>query len=504
MSIRTARDYINSLRDGRLIYADGMEIRDIVNNSHAALKAGLRMAAFEYILAGDPKYRGLMVEDNHGPEPYHFVFKPPRSAEDLLRRRNIIQRLARMCYGMPGAAHFTGVDALHALGVVSRRMDSEANTSYAPRVEAFREYCKAQDIGLCCGMVGVPTESLHTADNPSLHKDFSIDIVSESASGITVSGVMAHITFVPYTHEIIILPAHGMREQDKNRAMAFSVPVNTKGIKMILPRPDVATEDSSFDHPLLSRTYAADSMVTFDNVLVPHERIFMKGEFHYAGALARMFAAFHRLSGDSRKIADLESLVGAAFLIVNYNGLERYGHIQDKLGQLIYYAETSEALGRAAALDCITDPSSGFVFPNPMLSNLAKYTYAEYWHMAVKMLQDISGGLVANMPSGKDFNNPDLHPVIEPYLTGREGAAAQDRIRAVNLVRDLSAPSLAAAALHGEGSPIMQKMSFLREADRERYLSAAKRAAGIKDDHPHAAYSCMPDFDGDDLLLENL
>jgi 4-hydroxybutyryl-CoA dehydratase / vinylacetyl-CoA-Delta-isomerase len=504
MTVRTAINYIESLRDGRLIYADGVEIRDIVKNEHAALKSGLRLASFEYVIAAHPKYRSLLVEESGGKGPYHFAFKPPRSSDDLLRRRSIIQKLARMCYGMPGAAHFTGIDALHALGIVTRRMDAEANTCYSPLLEAFREQCKKEDLGLALGMVGPPGQKAETPEKSGQHRDFSLNIVGESRQGITVSGVMAHMTFAPYVHEIVILPAHGMREEERGHAIAFAVPVNSKGIKLILPRPEQVGEGNYFDHPLLAHAYAADSMVVFDNVFVPRERIFMKGEYQYAGATARMFSNFHRLSGDSRKVADLESLVGAAFLIAGYNGLERYSHIQDKLAQLVYYAETTEALGRAAALDCITDPASGFVFPGPMLANLAKYTYAEFWHRAVKMLQDIAGGLVATMPSGKDFYNPALRSTIEPYLSGREGAAAEDRIRAVNLVRDLSAPSLAAAAIHGEGSLIMQKMAFLKEADRFRYLSAAKHAAGIRDDNPHSDYSDMPDFSGIDRLLANL
>lgn len=504
MSVRTAREYIDSLRDGRLIYGDGVEITDIVHNNHSALKAGLRLAAFEYVIAADPRYRDLLIERKDGSEPYHFVYEPPRKADDLLRRRSIIQKLSRMSYGMPGATHFTGVDALHALGIVTRQMDAELNTGYAPRLEAFRERCKNQDLGLACGMAGVPRQKAHPLGNPNTNKDFSIRVEEDSPHGIVVSGIIAHMTFVPYTHEIIVLPAHGIKGDDRDFALAFAVPVNSKGVKLILPRPESAGDRDNFDHPLLSRSYAADCMVIFDNLFVPLDRIFLKGEYKFAGQAARMFANFHRLSGDSRRVADLETLVGAAFLITEYNGLERYSHVQDKLAQLVYYIETTEALGRAAALDCITDPASGFVFPNPALSNLAKYTYADYWHQAIKALQDIAGGFIATMPSGADLRSPKLQTIIGPYLTGRENGTAEDRIKAVNLARDLSAPSLGAAAIHGEGSLVMQRMTLLREADRPRYLSAARYAAGIRDDSPHPAYSDIPDIAQVDLAMENL
>jgi 4-hydroxybutyryl-CoA dehydratase/vinylacetyl-CoA-Delta-isomerase len=502
MAVKTAAEYIESLRDGRVIYADGRKITDIVKNEHAGLKAGLRMAAFEYVIAADPRYRDLLVETDEKGDPCHFIYNPPRSSSDLLRRREIIQKLARMCCGVPGAAHFTGIDALHAISAVSKSTDQECGTGYASRVDAFREECKHRDLGLACGMSGAGRVSI--SSGTANHNDFSINITGRSARGITVSGVMAHMTFVPYTHEIIILPAHGMREEDSAHALALAIPVNSKGIRLILPHSGQAGAEDSLDHPLLSRVYSADSMVIFDNVFVPHERIFMDGEYRFAGRCARLFASIHRLSGDSRKVADLENLVGSAFLIAEYNGLEKFSHVQEKLAQLVYYAETTDALARAAALDCITDPDTGYVFPNPMLSNLAKYTFADYWHQAIKMVQDIAGGLVATLPAGKDLNNPELHSTVSPYLTGREGTPAEDRIRAVNLVRDLCIPEAGTASIHGEGSLIMQKMTMLREADRNRYVSAARRAAGIHDANPHPAYSGMPDLSQSDSLLEGL
>jgi len=504
MAVRTAKDYVQSLNDGRLIYGDGEEIRDITHCKHVALKAGLRMAAFEYEIASDPRYRDLLVEVDEKGEPYHFVLRPPNSADDLIRRRNIVQKLARMCLGMPGGAHWVGIDALHAITAITRKMDKQLGTSYAPRVEAFREECKKKDLGLAGGMTDVKGHrALHPAEQKQ-HKDFYIRVVDESKSGIVVRGALAHITFAPYTHEIVVLPCRAMRKEDKDYALAFSVPVNSKGLFLILPRPDRAEEDNFMDYPLLTRIYGADTMIIFDDVFVPHERVFMNGEYQFAGPCAYMFSNFHRLSGDARKIVDLENLVGSAFLIAEYNGLEKYGHIQDKLAQLVYYAESAEALGRAAAYDCITDPDTGFLYPNPMISNLAKFTFAEYWHWACKTVQDIAGGLVATMPSSRDYNNPKIHSIVDKYLMGRDGTPAEDRIRIINLIRDLSMPAEAVATIHGEGSLMAQKLSFLRECDRSKYISAAKRAAGIKDNLPHPSYSDLPQISKIDTILERL
>lgn len=498
MAIKTVAEYIRSLQDGRVIFAGGEKIADILENNHTALKTGLRMAAFEYFLAADSRYRDLLVEKDEKGDPCHFVYNPPRTAADLLRRREIIQRLARTCCGLPGAAHYTGIDALHAISAVSKMVDREHSTRYALRIDAFRRECQDSDLGIACGL-----NSVARGETRPEHRDFGIRIVNRSPRGVTINGVMAHMDFVPYCHEIIILPAHGMREEDAQHAFALAVPVNARGVSMVLSHSLQQVPADSLDHPLLSRIYTGNAMVIFNNVFVPCERVFLDGEYKFAGLCARLFASIHRLSGESRKVAELESLVGSAFLIASYNGLEKFNHVQEKLARLVYYAEVTDTLSRAAALDCTVDPATGYALPNSMLSNLAKFTFADYWHQAVKMVQDIAGGLIATLPSGSDFTSPALHDTLAPYLSGREDASAEDRIRVLNLIRDLTVPEAGAATIHGEGSLIMQKMAILREADRKRYLSAARRAAGIADPDPHPVYSSMPDLTEADSLLTN-
>ena len=70
------------------------------------------------------------------------------------------------------------------------------------------------------------------------------------------------------------------------------------------------------------------------------ERVFLKGEGRFAGQIAHMFGNFHRLYADSYKCTELEILVGAAALMAEYNGIDRIGHIREKLAWLAWYAES--------------------------------------------------------------------------------------------------------------------------------------------------------------------
>ena len=55
------------------------------------------------------------------------------------------------------------------------------------------------------------------------------------------------------------------------------------------------------------------------------------------------------------------------------------------------YAEGVEALGKAAATYCVTEPGTDLVYPNPMYSNVAKFYFADNFHQAVKLIHDIGG-----------------------------------------------------------------------------------------------------------------
>ena len=57
-----------------------------------------------------------------------------KSTEDLLRRRKIVQLMARMGFGIPGGSNTTGKDALNAIAVVCDRMDRKRASHRGCRV----------------------------------------------------------------------------------------------------------------------------------------------------------------------------------------------------------------------------------------------------------------------------------------------------------------------------------------------------------------------------------
>ena len=497
MAIRTPQQYVESLKDGRVVYCLGERVKDVTQ--HPILKVCIDWMAMDYLLQQDPQYQSLVIEKNKDGEQGSFVFMPQTSVKDLLRLREIVKLWARVCYGKPPGAKFVGKDGLNAVTVVAKRIDKEYGTNYGERVEEYRKYLIKTDASIALGMTDVKGDRSLRPSKQQPHQDYYVRVVEERKDGIVVRGAKAHISGAPLSNEIIILPCRAMREDGRDYAVSFAVPANAKGLTLISAEPEIKEPGNFFDHPISASIYLNDAMVIFDDVFIPNERVFMKGEWPFAGDLVYMFGNFHRLSAETYKAAELELVAGAAALMAEYNGVEKVPHIQDKLTWLILYAEATEVISRAACEHCVSEPDSNLVYPNPMYANIAKLFFADNWHQATKYLQDIGGGVIATAPSSKDYFNPEIHDILDKYLGGKAGIPAEHRLRLVKLIRELTSSYEDVLTLHAEGSPAAQRLSIYALADFGKYKAAAKRAARIKDGTKESIYSQLPDFPPTDL-----
>ena len=91
----------------------------------------------------------------------------------------------------------------------------------------------------------------------------------------------------------------------------------------------------------------ADSMSIFDHVFVPWDRVFMCGEYKYAGRLALSFANNHRFSYCGCKPAVTDVIMGATALVADYNGVGKAPHIVDEVSTLMVTAELVYAAGHS-------------------------------------------------------------------------------------------------------------------------------------------------------------
>jgi aromatic ring hydroxylase len=172
--------------------------------------------------------------------------------------------------------------------------------------------------------------------------------------------------------------------------------------------------------------------------------------------------------------------VGTAALIAEMNGVAKAGHIREKLTQLIIYAETVRALTEMAGIRAQFG-ADGIAYPDPLTTNMAKYTFATKYHGALELVQDCAGGLLVTGPGGADWANPEVRAVLEKFYASK--APAEERLRLLNTISDLTARDFggyhAVLAVHAEGSIEAEKMQIYRAYEPGRAVAYARRLAGL-------------------------
>jgi len=492
MAIRTVEQYLDSLNDRRVVYADGKRVNNVT--TYPKLRAALQTCTMYYILENDPRYQSKMTARTGDGNIVPFVFLPVKDASDMLRKRDTVLFLARTCLGVSAGGSFVAADVLNALTVVSQRMCKEVKTDYSERVDAYRKHLMKNDpivVGAVTDAKG--DRSLRPSEQVP-HKDFYVRIIDRQRDGIVVRGAKWHIARAPLADELFVCPTRSMRQEDRNYAVSFAIPVNTRGISMVMGAREPLEEGDYDEYPLTSARATAEALVIFDDVFVPRERVFLCKEWKFAGQIAHMFGNFHRLHADTYKYAEIEIMVGAASLLAESNGVEKAEHIKDKLSWLAFYLETIGALGQAAAEHPFIDTTTGLAYPNPVYSNAAKFFFADNYHQAVKYVQDIAGGIIADVPSFKNFRRWKTRTFIEKYLQGKSEVSTENRLRTVLLARDACAAYRQAATIHAEGSLASQRMALYNSSDWERYRALARRAARIFDGPVYPLVKDLPPF----------
>ncbi|PYS41987.1 MAG: gamma-aminobutyrate dehydratase [Acidobacteria bacterium] len=473
MGLRTVEQYKTSLRDGRVVYFRGKRVEDVT--THPVIGIAVNHAAIDYEIAHQPEHRDLAVYvDLATGQEYSRYFKIPASTEDLLKRSELIETSTRLGGTLVVLIKEIGTDCLFALHLVAKQMDGKLGTTYFPRVRAIYEHCRSHDLAMAVAQTDVKGDRSRGPAEQE-HPDYYVRVVDRRPGGIIVRGAKVHTSVTPNANELFVIPTRNLTQVDADYAVAFCIPLNTPGLKQIAS-PYGAGHDNAFTHPISSRHKMMETLTIFDDVFVPNERVFMNGEWQFAGALAKTFVEFHRFTAISYKLPLLDLLVGSALLIAEQNGIERAGHVREKLTWLISYAETVRMLTKMAAMHCTIE--DGIVVPNTAAVNIAKLHFASNYHQALMHVQDLTGGLLVTGPGEEDLRNPETAKYIDHYLGGAAKVAGEQRLRTINLISDLTTGDFggyqAVLAIHAEGSLEAEKLTILREYDQERAKKYAR------------------------------
>jgi len=476
MAIRTVEEYKASLRDGRRVYIGGEKVDDVTKHKVLGITCDTIGAAYELSASQDPEIRNLFVAPHpETGEPISRFFITPHNREDLANRTKMIQRSMELTGGLPFGRDI-GTDCLNAAFVVAGKMGKK---QYQENATNFLEHLRKKDLHTC-GAVTCVKGDRGKEPARQKHPDYYVHVVDKNKERIFVKGAKIHITSAPAVNEIIVVPTRQMRENEADYAVSFAIPANTKGVTFICRNGRGPWSDHEFhaDVPVRELT---EAIIVFDNVFVPWDRVFMCGEWQYSMLLAYTFATFHRFTAISYKVPSVEVMAGCAVAMAKYNGLDKVGHIRNKLADIAAYVETLRALANAAASEPVM--YGDIAVPNPLIANMAKLHFASKYHAFVELIQDISGGIIATAPDKKDWDNPDIHEYLEHYLGGSDKYSTLDRMKMIHeTMRQVCSHEAAfheVTTVHAEGSMEAQKMMILAESPLARYEEKAKRKAGI-------------------------
>lgn len=469
MGLRTADEYRNGLVDGRALFYRGRPVDDI--NEVPALAVAVDHAAHDFDLVSDPTFRALaVVTDPDTGQEHSAYYKIPRDAEDLLARMRLIDASTAEGGTVVTLIKEIGTDATFAM---LRKLTGEARD----KVQAFHDHCRDNDLAVAVAQTDVKGDR-SLGPSKQADPDLYVHVVSENDDGIVVRGAKCHTTSSANADELIVLPTRAMSAEDADYAVAFAIPVNTPGLELYVSSYS-GREHNEFEFPLSSNHKLLETLTVFNDVFVPWDRVFLCREPELAGAVALTFVEYHRFTAVSYKLPLLDAFVGASALIAELNGVGKAGHIRDKLTHLISYSETVRALTEMAALRAKVE--DGIAYPDPMTTNMAKFTFASGYHQALEWVQDCAGGLLVTGPGGDDWDSPEVRPVLEKYFQG--AGSAEHRLRLMHVISDLTARDLggyhAVLAVHAEGSIEAEKMQILRSYDSRRALAYTKKIARI-------------------------
>ncbi len=466
MGLKTPAEYRESLRDGRVVYWDGERIDDVAR--HPKFQIPIAVAERDYDYA-DPTRREIMTYHDEDGALAHRVFQIPRSETDLAAR-------VELMHDMSIVGGVTGV--FMALMSVKDAV-AEVSPQYAANIERMYRHVRDNDLRaaeVITDPKGDRSRRAHEQDDPDLY----VRIVRRTDEGIVVRGAKLHITAASLVHELVVMPTKGMRQDETDYAVSFSIPVNAPGVS-IINRSFAPPELNAFDYPASGHHSMPEGFVVFDDVFVPWDRVFLAGEVQLASRLAQALGLWERTGGLVGSVATSRLFVGLAQLVTEMQGKERDAICQNTIAELICYAEMLR-MGLDYACTRYETTPSGMVHPNALAVYTAKYYYAANYHDAVKKLQDLAGGLVLTLPSEADLRNEASGRYIRKYLHTKQSVDVETRMRVYNLIRDLTADAYGGwhlvVALQAGGGLSAQRVMMNRIYDLAGAKAAALAAAG--------------------------
>jgi 4-hydroxyphenylacetate 3-monooxygenase len=350
----------------------------------------------------------------------------------------------------------------------------KADPAYGDRIRAYYEYARENDL-LATHTLVPPQVNRSVAASQQGGGKLTARIKEETGKGVVIEGARLLATLGPIADELLVFPSTVLRgtPEDAPYSFAFAIPNDAPGLKYYC-RAALYHGGSAFDEPLASRFEEMDAVVVFDDVLVPHDRIFMLGHPELCNAWYGETGAGALMTHQvvTRTLAKTEFYLGLASEIADTIGIAQFQHIQEDLGELISYVEIEKALLRAAEADGqLSD--DGVFLPEWDTLNAARNWYPRKVSQRLpEIIRKFSASGLMALPGEADFARADAdgNTDLDTYLQAAT-ATAQQRARLFKLAMDAAVSGFAGRESLYEyfffGDPVRMAGAQVSGYDRE-------------------------------------
>ena len=458
--LMTADDYRESLRAYRpRVFVNGQAVDSVADEP--LLAPGVNGLGVTYDFAHMPQHAPLMTaRQSTSGKIVNRMMHIDETSTDLLYK---LEAVRLMCKHVGCAQRYLAHDSLNALYQSTARTDANHGTDYSQRFLNYLHQVQDQDLALGIAMTDAKGDR---SKRPGLqaNPDVYVHIKERRKDGIVIRGTKAIVTGAPYMHEFLVMPCRTHTPEDADFAVCCAVPIDAPGVTVIArPAGRPGEEAAKFS----AKYGQSTGVVVFDDVFVPHERVFLAGETEDGGFLTTTYATHHRHSCIGARAGFGDLLIGAGALMIEANGLDadQHGHIRDQMVDLITITESFYACGVAASVYCARDPV-GSVMPDVVFSNIGKLLLATKIYDMHKIAHYVSGGLIVALPGPDEDHNPETQASLMAVLGGRPDIPAEQRLEVARFIEDLTVSSqsgwYSVMSLHGGGSPEAMKREIWR------------------------------------------
>jgi 4-hydroxybutyryl-CoA dehydratase/vinylacetyl-CoA-Delta-isomerase len=413
----TGEEYRASLNDGRETFFEGKQVDDLPN--HPILGITVESAASGYDRFYDP-----------APDAVGAFMKVPGSAAELREQVELHETVDLL-------THVTYASIMTLL-TAADRIEAQLPEN-ARRIREYVRDVQREDLRITQCITdakGDRSRPPSKQDDP----DAYVRVIERRADGVVIRGAKLHISAASMGHELMTIPTKSMKPGEDDYAVACMVPVNAPGVKIVNTTYAPRHEDKR-DFPISGSHHTPEGFVIFDDVFVPAERVFLDGPPEFAAVFAHSLGLWERLGGLASMASSYDRLVGFAQLISEANGLERTGHIKEKISEMMINATLIRA-SLEAAIDNCSITSDGAAFPNELYTNVGKYHGAANWSAMVRHLHDIAGGSILTAPGMADLENEKTGHLIRKYMGTMQEVDGVYRTRLFHAIRDMTADAL--------------------------------------------------------------